>query len=47
LQAGAAAQRQVRQGEHVVRLVVGEVDVQHLQAAVEGVDQAELCPARA
>src|SRR5262249_50790227 len=41
LQAGAAAQRQIGQREHVVRFVIGQVDLQQLQAPVDGVDEAE------
>jgi hypothetical protein len=42
LQASAAAQGQVSQGQHVVRFVIGEVDFQDLQAAVDGLDQAQV-----
>ena len=38
LQTGAATQRQVAQGEHMVRFMIGEVDLQHLQALVDGLD---------
>ena len=41
LQARAAAQGQIGQGEHVVGFVVGEVDLQQLQTLVHGVDEAE------
>ncbi len=40
-QAGAATEGQVCQGRDVVRFTVGEVGLQHLQAAAEGVHQAE------
>src|SRR5205807_5814247 len=42
LQTGAAAQRQVGQGQNMVRFMIGKMDFQHLQAAVNGLDQAEL-----
>jgi hypothetical protein len=42
LQARAATQRQIGQRQHMVRFMVGQVDLQQLQAAVQGVDEAEL-----
>jgi hypothetical protein len=42
LQTGAATQRQISQGEHVVRFMIGEVDLQHLQALVERLNQADV-----
>jgi len=42
LQAGAVAQGVVPQGEDVVGLVVGEVELEEVQAAVDGVDEADL-----
>ena len=41
LQASAAAQGQIGQGEHVVGFMVREVDLQQLQTLVQGVDEAE------
>ena len=42
LQAGAVAQGVVGEVEHVIGLVVGQVDLEQVQAAVDGVDEAEL-----
>src|SRR6202035_2246512 len=41
LQARAAAQRQIGQRQHVVGFMVREMDIQQLQAPVQGVDEAE------
>ena len=41
MQAGAATQRQVGQGEHVVRFMVGQVDLEQVEASVDGLDEAE------
>ena len=42
LQPDAVAQRVVGQVQHVVRLVVGQMDLQQVQAAVDGLDQPGL-----
>ena len=42
LQAGAVAQGVVGEVEDVVGLVVGQVDLEQVQAVVDGVDEAEL-----
>ena len=41
LQAGAAGQQVVRNVEHVIRLVIGHVDLEQLQAHVDPIVQAE------
>jgi hypothetical protein len=41
-QTGAATQGQVGQGEDMIRFMVRQVDLEQLQAAVEGIDQADL-----
>ena len=40
MEALSAGQDVVGDGEHVVRLVVGQMDLQQVQLAVEGVDEA-------
>src|SRR5205085_5354984 len=42
----AATQRQIGQGEHVVRFMVREVDLQQREAAVDGVNEPELAHER-
>jgi hypothetical protein len=42
LQAGAVGQGVVGEGQDVVGLVVGEVELQQVQVAVDGVDEADL-----
>jgi hypothetical protein len=42
LQAGAVAQGVIGEGEDVVGLVVGEVEREQVEAAVDGVDEADL-----
>src|SRR5262249_61459986 len=42
LQAGAVTQGVVGEGEDVVGLVVGEVEREQMEAAVDGVDEADL-----
>ena len=42
LQAGAVAQSVVSEVEHMIGLVVRQVDFQQLQPPVDGVDQADL-----
>src|SRR5207253_5418651 len=46
LQARAAPQGQVGQGQHMVRFMVGKVDLEQLQATVDGLDQADLANER-
>ena len=41
LQAGAAGQQVVSNVEHVIRLVIGHVDLEQLQARVDALVQAE------
>ena len=42
LQTGAVAQGVVGEGQDVVGLVVGEVELEQVEAAVDGVDEADL-----
>src|SRR5262249_35824916 len=42
LQTGATTQRQVGQGEHVIGFMIGQVELQHWQALVQGIDQTGL-----
>ena len=41
LQAGASAERQIGQGQHMVGLVVGQVQLEQLEASVNGLREAE------
>jgi hypothetical protein len=41
LQAGTTAQRQVGQGQYMVGLVVGQVKLEQLESAVDGLGESE------
>ena len=41
LQASAAAQRQIGQGEHMVRFMIGEVELEQLQTSVQRINEAK------